>query len=126
MWWTGHVARMGDEIKVYRFCWESPKERGHSEDQGVDGRMGSEWILGILSGSVNWIRLAQDRHRWQAVVNAVMSLRVLTPRNYLNVKQLNVFTDRNFFCFLSFYFSRYARVPLSKGCSTTSGSCTAA
>jgi hypothetical protein len=31
-----------------RFWWESPKERDHSEDQGVGGRMGSEWILGRL------------------------------------------------------------------------------
>jgi hypothetical protein len=28
-----------------RFLWESPEEGDHSEDQGVDGRMGSEWIL---------------------------------------------------------------------------------
>jgi hypothetical protein len=33
------------------------------EDQGVGGKMGSEWILG---------RLAQDRDWWQAIVNAVM------------------------------------------------------
>jgi hypothetical protein len=25
-----------------RFWWESPKKRYHSEDRGVDGRMGSE------------------------------------------------------------------------------------
>jgi hypothetical protein len=28
---------------------------------------------------VEWIQLAQDRDRWWAVVNTVMSLRVLTP-----------------------------------------------
>jgi hypothetical protein len=28
-------------------------------------------------GGVNWIRLAQDRDRWRAVVSAVMDLRVL-------------------------------------------------
>jgi hypothetical protein len=33
-----------------RFKWESPKERDHSEHQGVDGRMGSEWILGRFAG----------------------------------------------------------------------------
>jgi hypothetical protein len=27
---------------------ESPKERDHSEKQGVDGSIGSEWILGRL------------------------------------------------------------------------------
>jgi hypothetical protein len=32
---------------------------------------------------VDLIRPAQDRSRWQAVVNAVMKLQVLVPRNYL-------------------------------------------
>jgi hypothetical protein len=31
----------------------------------------------ILAGGVDWIRLAQDRDRWRAVVSAVMNLRVL-------------------------------------------------
>jgi hypothetical protein len=62
------------------FWWESPKERGHLEDQGVNGRMRSEWLLGRLAGGVDWIRLAQDRDRRRAVVNAVMGLRFLTPR----------------------------------------------
>jgi hypothetical protein len=35
-----------------RFSLESSKERDHSEDEGVDGRLGSEWILwlGRLAG----------------------------------------------------------------------------
>jgi hypothetical protein len=37
-------------VKCKRFWWESQKETGHLEDQGVDGRMGSEWILGRLAG----------------------------------------------------------------------------
>jgi hypothetical protein len=34
--------------------WESPRERDHLEDQGVGGKMGSEWILGTLAWGV-WI-----------------------------------------------------------------------
>jgi hypothetical protein len=32
------------------FWWESRKERDHLKDQGVDGRMGSNWTLGRLVG----------------------------------------------------------------------------
>jgi hypothetical protein len=32
-------------------------------------------------GGVDWIRLAQDRDRWWAVVSAVIYLRVLAPRS---------------------------------------------
>jgi hypothetical protein len=37
-----------------RFWWESPKERDRWEDQGVGGKMGSEWILGRFGWGV-WI-----------------------------------------------------------------------
>jgi hypothetical protein len=33
-------------------------------------------LLEIGWGSVDWIGLAQDRDKWRALVNAVMSLRV--------------------------------------------------
>jgi hypothetical protein len=68
-----------------RFWWESPKERVDLEDQGVEGRMGSDWILGRLVGreigwaSVDWIQFAQDRDRWRTLVNTVMNLQVLAP-----------------------------------------------
>jgi hypothetical protein len=32
------------------FWWESPKEKDHLKDQGVDERMGSKWTLGRLVG----------------------------------------------------------------------------
>jgi hypothetical protein len=47
--------------KCTAFWWESPKERDHLEDQGVDGRMGSEVILRGLAGRMlrgfNWLRI---------------------------------------------------------------------
>jgi hypothetical protein len=46
--------------KCTKFWWESPKERDHLEDQGVGGKMGTEWILGILAWGVwigfDWLR----------------------------------------------------------------------
>jgi hypothetical protein len=63
------------------FWWESPKGKDHLKDKGVDGRMGSKWILGRLEGVVEWLHLAQDRDHWRALVNAVMNLRVLAPRS---------------------------------------------
>jgi hypothetical protein len=39
----------GDVSTYAGFWWESPKERVHVEDQGVDGRTESEWILGRLA-----------------------------------------------------------------------------
>jgi hypothetical protein len=64
------------------FWWESPKDKDHLKDQGVEGRMGSKCILRRLVGEgVEWIHLTQVRDRWRAVVNAVMNLRVLAPRS---------------------------------------------
>jgi hypothetical protein len=81
MRWAGHVARMGEGRNVYRILVGKPEGKDHLKDQGVGGRMGSKWTLGILVGGVEWIHLAQDRYRWRAVVNAVMNLRVVSPRN---------------------------------------------
>jgi hypothetical protein len=36
---------MACEESVQGIWWEIPKERDHLEDQGLDGRMISEWIL---------------------------------------------------------------------------------
>jgi hypothetical protein len=41
---------MGEEKKCTRFWWESPKERDHSEDEDIGGRMGSEYMLRRLAG----------------------------------------------------------------------------
>jgi hypothetical protein len=34
-----------------------------------------------MVGGVEWIQLARDRDRWQALLNTVINLRVLAPRN---------------------------------------------
>jgi hypothetical protein len=60
--------------------------RGEKSIKGFDEKSrGKEttWknLREIGLGGVDWIRLAQDRDRWRAVVNAAMNLRVLEPRS---------------------------------------------
>jgi hypothetical protein len=43
---------MGEERKVYKVLVGNLKEGDHWEDQGVGGKMGSEWILGRLAWGV--------------------------------------------------------------------------
>jgi hypothetical protein len=50
---------------------------GYYEDDEINER----WVREIGLGGVDWIRLSQDRNQWQAVVSAVMNLRVLAPRS---------------------------------------------
>jgi hypothetical protein len=52
MIWAGHVARMGEERKVYKVLIGKPEGKSLLEDQGVDGSTGLEWILGRLAGGV--------------------------------------------------------------------------
>jgi hypothetical protein len=60
-----------------KFWSENLKGRDHSEDTGVDGRKILERILGKYGeGIVDWIHLAQDRDKWQALVITVMNFRV--------------------------------------------------
>jgi hypothetical protein len=73
---------MGEERNVYRVLMEKP------EGKRPLGRPRSRWEDGIRMdlgeigwGSVDWIQLAQDRDQWRALVNTVMNLRVLAPRN---------------------------------------------
>jgi hypothetical protein len=61
---------------------------GKPEGKRPLGRPRRRWEDGIRMdlkeiglGCVDWIRLAQDRVRWRAVVSAVMNLRVLASRS---------------------------------------------
>ena len=44
------------------------------EDPGVDGRIILKWILEKWGGGMDKIDLAQDRDRWQALVNEVINI----------------------------------------------------
>jgi hypothetical protein len=58
------------------FCWGNLRERHHLEDPCIGGRIIIKWIFGSGMGSMDWIDLAEDRDKWQVLVNAVMDLRV--------------------------------------------------
>jgi hypothetical protein len=47
------------------------------EDPGIDGRIILKWIFKRLDGGIDWINLAQNRGRWQALVNTVMNRQIL-------------------------------------------------
>jgi hypothetical protein len=75
--WAGHVARMGKRKGAYRALVGKPEGRRPL------GRPRRRWEDNIKMnlrevgwGGMDWINLAQDRDRWQALLNAVMNLRV--------------------------------------------------
>jgi hypothetical protein len=65
--WAGYVARMGRGEAYTGFWWGNVRERDHLGDPGVDGRIILRWISR---------KLAHDRDRWRALMNAIMNLRV--------------------------------------------------
>jgi hypothetical protein len=80
MRWAGHVAHMGEERGVYRVLVGKPKGKRPL------GRPWRRWkdnikmdLQEVGCEGMDWIELAQDRDRWQALVNVVMNLQV--PQN---------------------------------------------
>jgi hypothetical protein len=76
MRWAGHVARMAEVRGAYILV-------GRPEGRRPLGRPRRRWednIKMVLRergfGDVDWIRWAQDRDRWRALVSTVMNLRV--------------------------------------------------
>jgi hypothetical protein len=69
---------MGEERKVYKVLVGKPEGK---RPLGIPRHRLEDGIRMDLREIVDWIRLAQDRDRWQAVVSAMMNLRVLAPRS---------------------------------------------
>jgi hypothetical protein len=72
------------------FWWESLKKRPlgrprHRRKNGI-----KTGLREIGGGVVEWIHLAADRDHWQALVNAVVNLRVLVPQSLTVIGILTV------------------------------------
>jgi hypothetical protein len=82
MRWAGHVARMGEERKLYRVLVGKPegkRPRGRPRRRWEDGiRMD---VREIGCGGVEWIKQVQDRNQWLTVVGSMMNFLVLARRS---------------------------------------------
>ena len=66
---------LGLEETYTGFWWGSLREGDHLEGQGIDGRIILRWIFRKWDvGACDWIDLAEDRDRWQALIKVVMNL----------------------------------------------------
>ena len=75
---------MGENKSAYSILVGKREENSYLEDLGVDGRIILRWIFRNWDEGMDWIDMAQDRDRWQALVNTVMNLQVpQTAGNFL-------------------------------------------
>jgi len=70
------VAHTGKRRDVYGFWWGNLRERDHLEDTRSWEDTIKMDLREVGWAGIDWIDVAQDREKWQALVNAVMNLRV--------------------------------------------------
>ena len=73
----GHVAHMGEKRGIYRVLVGKPEGKrplGTPRHRWEDNIQIDLQEVGC--GGMDWIELAQDKDRWQALVTVVMNLRV--------------------------------------------------
>jgi hypothetical protein len=85
MRWVGHIAHMGESRDVYMGLagkHNGKRPLGRPRRRWEDNIKMDLQVVGF--GGKDWIKLAQDRDRWWALVNMVMNLRVpLNAGNFL-------------------------------------------
>jgi len=57
---------------AYRVFMANLEEQYHLEDLRAGGRVILIWVFKKWDEDIDWIDLAEDRDRWQTVVNAVI------------------------------------------------------
>ena len=72
----GNIVHLGAKRGACSVLVGKSEGRDHWESPAVDGRIILKWIFRKWDGGMDWLDLAQNRGRWQAVVNEVMNLQV--------------------------------------------------
>ena len=75
MRWVGHVACMGDRRRVCRLLVDRPEGKGLFRIPRYKWKKNIKMDLQELGwAGMDWIDQAQDRDRWQVLVNVVVNL----------------------------------------------------
>ena len=70
---AGHAARMGQKRGICRVLVGKPE--GKRPRCRWEGNIKMD-LTEVGCGGMDWIKMAQDRERWSALVNVVMNFRV--------------------------------------------------